>query len=120
MSFFGPGSADLSQQGRKWLGEAFSGGGVCSIDPSPTIRRSFHVIGHADGSGSAAANEQLGLRRAQNVADYLIELGVAREYICVSSKGSKSLLVRLDSPEPQNRRVAVEVTLLKPGQEPCQ
>ena len=120
MGFFDPGSADLPQARRKMLADAFRPGEVCAINPDPRRRLVFHVTGHADGSGSEIANEQLGLRRAQNVADYLVELGVAREYICVSSRGSKSLLVKTDGPEPQNRRVEIVARQLNPGQAPCQ
>ena len=120
MVFFGPGSADLPQVSRKRLADWLHPGEVCTINPDPTRRLVFHVTGHTDTGGSDVANEQLGLRRAQGVADYLVELGVAREYICVRSKGSKSLLMLRDGLSLENRRVEIAITLLKPGQEPCQ
>ncbi|MEI7871047.1 MAG: OmpA family protein [Alphaproteobacteria bacterium] len=123
MVFFYADPAVLSQQERQRLAQIIRRGDpdqVCLIDPDPRRRLVFHAIGHTDDSGSETANEQLGLRRAQNVADYLVELGVAREYICVSSKGSKFQLVKANGPELQNRRVEIDVTLLKPGKEPCQ
>ena len=121
--FFGLGSADLSQQDRQRLAQMFRRGDrdqVCNIDPDPTNRRVYHVIGYTDTSGSDVANEQLGLRRAQGVADYLVELGVAREYICVRLRGSKSPMILRDGLAPDNRYVEIVPTLMKPGREPCQ
>ncbi len=120
MLFFDAGSADLSQANRKRLADTIRSGEVCTFNPDPRRRLVFHVIGHTDTSGSDVANQQLGLRRAQNVADYLIELGVAREYICVSSKGSKSLMMLRDGLAPENRRVEIVVTRPKPDKGPCQ
>ncbi len=91
----------------------------CAINPNPTTRRSFYVVGHTDRSPAEATNTQLALLRAKNVADYLVELGVPREYICVRSAGSGRLLVRAEGREPQNRRVEINIELLKPGELPC-
>lgn len=91
----------------------------CAINPDPTTRRSFYVVGHTDKGPAEARNTQLALSRAKNVADYLIELGVPREYICVRSAGSGRPLVRAEGREPQNRRVDINVELLKPGESPC-
>lgn len=91
----------------------------CAINPDPTTRRSFYVVGHTDRGPAEATNTQLALRRARNVADYLVELGVPREYICVRSAGSGRLLVRAEGREPQNRRVDINIELLKSGEPPC-
>lgn len=78
----------------------------CRLDASPTTRARILLTGHTDRTGDEAANEQIGMRRAQNIARLLIDLGYAREYICVRSVGSKRPLVaNAPSREPLNRRV---------------
>ena len=66
------------------------------------------VVGHTDAVGSSAYNQGLGLRRAQAVANALIAAGVPVDRIgTVDSHGKNQLLVRVDGPERQNRRVTV-------------
>lgn len=78
----------------------------CLLDASPTTKARILLTGHTDRAGDEAANEQIGMRRAQNIARLLIDLGYAREYICVRSVGSKRPLVtNAPAREPQNRRV---------------
>jgi OmpA-OmpF porin, OOP family len=48
----------------------------------------IEVVGHADPSGSAAANEALSLRRAENVAAALERAGVAAQLLDVQSRGT--------------------------------
>ena len=81
MLFFGAGSVELSQGDRKRLADTIRTGEVCTFSPDPRLGLFFHVIGHTDGSGPEIANKQMGLRRTQNVADYLVELGVARVHL---------------------------------------
>jgi outer membrane protein OmpA-like peptidoglycan-associated protein len=117
MVFFDAGSATLSEAQRKRLtAYVVRDGAVCGINSNPAFKQRLVVIGYTDKTGSEAANEQLGMRRAQHVASGLIELGVSREYLCVGSKGSQSPLVHAAGVEPQNRRVDVTRILF---QEPC-
>jgi outer membrane protein OmpA-like peptidoglycan-associated protein len=48
----------------------------------------INVIGHADPSGSATANEALSLQRAENVAAALARAGVSPELIDVQARGA--------------------------------
>ncbi|MGL1886427.1 MAG: OmpA family protein [Reichenbachiella sp.] len=67
------------------------------------------VNGHTDTRGGQAYNKRLSHRRAQNVADYLIELGVSDENIIVEGHGETKLLHEDDSEvsHAKNRRVEV-------------
>ena len=48
----------------------------------------IEVVGHADPSGSGAANEALSLRRAENVAAALERAGVSAQLLNVQSRGA--------------------------------
>lgn len=48
------------------------------------------VIGHTDASGDEALNRQLSLARAQAVADYLSEHGIAADRLAIEGLGSAS------------------------------
>jgi OOP family OmpA-OmpF porin len=70
-----------------------------------TIR--FKVEGHTDGKGTARYNEALSDRRAQAVAAFLVEQGVAAARLETQGKGFSELLVP-DRPEAsENRRVRI-------------
>ncbi|MGI1663874.1 OmpA family protein [Palleronia sp. KMU-117] len=80
-----------------------------SLDASPSYRPSV-VIGHTDAVGSASYNTQLGLRRAQAVADALVASGVPVSRIgSVSSRGKTDLVVMVATAERLNRRVVVSL-----------
>lgn len=69
------------------------------------------VIGHTDTLGQRAANEQVGLRRAQGVAELLRKRGLEAMELRVESHGERNLLVATPdaTAEPRNRRVEVLV-----------
>ena len=69
------------------------------------------VVGHTDTTGSATANIGLGLRRAEVVRMRLIEAGVDRSSIVVTSHGEATPLVPTadNVNEPKNRRVDITV-----------
>jgi outer membrane protein OmpA-like peptidoglycan-associated protein len=85
----------------------------------PEIRRTVRglsvpevvVVGHTDTMGDARANLALGLKRAISVRDILVEAGLARSTIEVTSHGEADLLVKTpdNTPEPRNRRVEITV-----------
>jgi peptidoglycan-associated lipoprotein len=69
----------------------------------PEVR--FRVYGHTDLVGSAAYNQQLGLRRAQAAVRFLETQGISRSRLeAVASFGKTRPLV--NTPEP-NRRTGV-------------
>jgi flagellar motor protein MotB len=109
MIYFASGSANMSSFFSERLAREVSiEPGRCGIDSTLANRSWVIVEGHADKQGAAAANERLSLRRAQNVAHRLIELGVAREYICLNPKGSRAPIVAdTQGAEPQHRYVVI-------------
>lgn len=69
-------------------------------------------IGHTDDVGSQAFNQQLGLRRAQAVVDYMIAAGIEPERVRAESMGETQPAVPNDSPANRalNRRVVFKIT----------
>jgi outer membrane protein OmpA-like peptidoglycan-associated protein len=69
------------------------------------------VIGHTDTTGSATGNYQLGLRRANAIRGRLVDAGIDRATIDVTSHGEADLLVKTadDVPDPRNRRVEITI-----------
>jgi outer membrane protein OmpA-like peptidoglycan-associated protein len=69
------------------------------------------VVGHTDTTGTAAANIELGLRRANAIRVLLIAAGIDASVIETTSHGEADLLVKTaDSVlEPRNRRVEITV-----------
>ncbi len=69
------------------------------------------VIGHTDTAGDAAANEKLGLQRAQTVTQLITGAGLKALEITVTSHGERDLLVKTpdNTAEPKNRRVEVTI-----------
>jgi OmpA-OmpF porin, OOP family len=70
---------------------------------------SVQVIGHTDTSGSAAYNQKLSVRRAQNVANALAQAGMPQSAMNVSGVGQNDLKVPTPDGvrEPQNRRTEI-------------
>ena len=52
--------------------------------------RNVTLVGRADERGSAAYNEELGLRRANRIKALLVEYGLAASRIQVDTKGEKA------------------------------
>ncbi|MBV9200570.1 MAG: OmpA family protein [Alphaproteobacteria bacterium] len=69
----------------------------------------LQVTGYTDLSGSAGYNQRLSVRRANNVANALTNLGVPRSDMAVAGRGEND--PRVPTPpgvrEPQNRRVEI-------------
>ncbi len=69
----------------------------------------FAITGHADTTGSSAANMAMSLQRANGIKAYLVRGGVPAAAIGVSGKGDRQLLIQTGAgvSEPQNRRAEV-------------
>lgn len=69
------------------------------------------VIGHTDSIGPASYNEDLSLRRAQSVVDYLTNNGVDASRLTASGRGENDPVASNDTKEgrAQNRRVDLVV-----------
>ncbi len=85
------------------------------LDNLATIMKSnpeikIKLIGHTDGDGSDQYNNNLSLRRAKAVADYLVKKGVESERIQIEGKGKKEPLYDNNSRfKKWNRRVEVYI-----------
>lgn len=69
------------------------------------------VVGHTDTAGAALANFELGLKRAQIVAELIGPAQLATERLSVESHGDRNLSIPTpaQTSEPRNRRVEVTV-----------
>jgi OOP family OmpA-OmpF porin len=69
------------------------------------------VIGHTDNVGSSEANYELGLRRAENVKDYMVQQGIEAAKIKASSNGQDNPIADNSTAEgrKQNRRIEIKV-----------
>lgn len=71
----------------------------------------FRIEGHTDASGSAGYNMALSERRAQTVANFLVNEGVSRDRLDVQGFGFQHLLNGVSPTSGRNRRVqAVRVS----------
>jgi OOP family OmpA-OmpF porin len=69
------------------------------------------ITGHTDSTGAPAYNQQLSLRRAQAVRDYLVKLGGNASIMEVAGMGEANPIAdnKTAAGRAQNRRVEVEV-----------
>lgn len=79
------------------------------IGQFPELR--FSVYGHTDLVGSNAYNKSLGLRRAQNVVNFLVAQGISRSRLqALVSYGETQPLVVTQDQDRRNRRTVTEVS----------
>ena len=69
--------------------------------------KSFTVVGHTDGVGSADYNQRLSQRRASAVKAYLVRGGVDAKRVKAHGKGSGELLDPAHPRAAENRRVEI-------------
>lgn len=72
--------------------------------------RSFAIIGHTDGKGTAAYNQSLSERRAAAIKRELIRQGVPAERLQSTGKGMSELLNPQDPYASENRRVEIQAS----------
>ncbi len=99
---FATGRYDLSPQAQNSLDKAAQ---TLAMYTDTTIR----VVGHTDTTGSDAINNPLSYNRAQSVANYLQNRGVAANRMSVSGQGSRQPIAdnNTDYGRAQNRRVEI-------------
>ena len=101
---FATGAATIDTAGKENLAK-FSG----IVASYPTLR--FNVEGHTDNTGSDATNNELSMRRAITVRDYLIQHGVAASSIDVAGLGSSRPIADNDTAETRARNRRVEIVV---------
>jgi outer membrane protein OmpA-like peptidoglycan-associated protein len=72
----------------------------------------LQIFGHADEVGTEEYNQRLSERRAQSVADYMIEAGISSDIMTVRGFGESMPLVEGDSPEAHARNRRVEIGII--------
>jgi outer membrane protein OmpA-like peptidoglycan-associated protein len=106
--FFASDSTALSKRARDQIADF-----VANPEGPVKIRQKAKicVTGHTDKTGPEAVNREVAQRRADAVAKYLVELGVAQERIATASLGSSKPLVVTgpQTSEISNRRVEIVV-----------
>lgn len=103
-SMFAFDSAELSDDGKAVIEEYRN-----SLSNELTESYMVLVVGHTDTSGDATYNDQLSLKRAQSVADYLVATGANEEAIRVIGRGSREPIASNETLEGrmENRRVDI-------------
>lgn len=102
--YFHPNTTDLVAESRSTFSTILS-----------TIKRrgaiSISISGHTDATGSVPLNDELAHKRAQTISELLIQQGIDRTHLAVSSHGKGNQLVPTADgvAEPRNRRVEVIV-----------
>lgn len=72
----------------------------------------LQIFGHADEVGTEEYNLSLSERRAQAVADYMVEAGLSAEIMTVKGFGESMPLADGDSPEAHARNRRVEIGII--------
>lgn len=69
--------------------------------------RKVRIIGHADASGTPAANQALSVKRAESVREYLVAKGTAPELLVIEGAGAADPKNPKNPNAPENRRVEI-------------
>jgi OmpA-OmpF porin, OOP family len=83
---------------------------VAVMQKYPEMR--FSVSGHTDSVGSDAYNDNLSLRRANAVRDYMVQHGIASGRMDVSSHGERNPVADNSTSEGRARNRRVEIAPL--------
>jgi len=70
----------------------------------------FKVEGHTDAKGTEAYNQNLSLKRANAVVDYMTQQGIEADRLKAEGKGFAELLVPKKPLAMENRRVRISTT----------
>jgi outer membrane protein OmpA-like peptidoglycan-associated protein len=81
------------------------------IAARPPIER-YEIAGHTDGSGSPLADLELSRQRAQAVADFLVNQGVARERVQARAVGDAEPVANEATEEARFRNRRLTFALL--------
>jgi OOP family OmpA-OmpF porin len=101
-SSFKVGSAELPELLKKQL-DVFAE----VLSSKKGTNREVRVVGHADASGTPEANQQLSVKRAEAVKEYLVQKGADSSMLVVVGLGSKDLANPKDPTAAENRRVEI-------------
>lgn len=82
-------------------------------------KTAIHIIGHTDSSGAQGYNQQLSLKRARSVSDFLVNTGVIQKRIRTSGRGENEPRFSNASSQSRrlNRRVEIYLKSIVKGRE---
>lgn len=106
-ALFATNKADLTPAGQKRI-QDYREEARALLNSATSVK----ITGHTDSSGTAEYNQQLSLRRAETVRDYLVKLGANSSLMQVSGMGMSKPIGdnKTAAGRAENRRVEVEVT----------
>lgn len=103
-AFFSLDSAKLDAEARDKLRQ------IAECVQSETVGdRKLRLVGHTDPRGTDEYNKQLGKSRAETVADFLTEEGLAKDRVEVESKGEQAATPLDDRGMQYDRRVDIRL-----------
>jgi outer membrane protein OmpA-like peptidoglycan-associated protein len=73
----------------------------------------IRIVGHTDDEGDAAFNKELSLKRAREVRNRLIELGMGAERLAIDGVGEESPIDKGVTPQARQRNRRIEFTVAK-------
>jgi OOP family OmpA-OmpF porin len=102
--YFTVAGSDLTPEGKRLLDQVAS-----TMKANQDIR--VEVQGHTDGQGDNVINDRLALRRAETIANYLVQQGIDRPRLLIAILGKVEPLAPNDTPRGRalNRRVEFRV-----------
>ena len=78
--------------------------------------KNLEIIGHTDLPGAESYNIGLGMKRANEIKEFLVQLGVEEHRLVVLSKGERKPVEKINTKSFKNRRA--ELRLIEMGDEP--
>lgn len=99
---FAPGTAAFTPDGRAQADKVF-----LAMNTPDLSNKRFLIAGHTDSAGNAELNRELSRRRAQALADYLVDKGLSRKSFRVRGYGYDQPLDGVSPTSPANRRVEI-------------
>jgi peptidoglycan-associated lipoprotein len=103
IAYFAYDSAGLSEVAKKTLGDL-----ATCFTTGPLKGQTMSIVGHTDPRGTDKYNQELGMSRADSVAQYLIKQGMPKDQLDVESVGEKEASENPTS-WPNDRRVNISI-----------
>ncbi len=72
------------------------------------------IYGHTDSSGNPSTNERLSAKRAEAIANYLIDKGISKDRLVHKGVGDQFPIAPNTTPEGRSKNRRIEVYLFKP------
>jgi len=83
--------------------------GKCVMKDGPLAGRAIQLVGRADPRGTEEYNLALGDKRANAVSAYLVRMGVAKDQVSITTRGSLDATGRDENSWRRDRRVDLQL-----------